>query len=210
MKTLFTKKFLLIAALASIGTLHATVVPATTAHHTGKIHLDQIAFNATVSGDGFGMQYVPSLGIRFGKRVVVSGGPVFCAEDWKNTGYSAGLRYYVLDNEESFKGHMRLSVQGSFEQYKNQCLGNSTIRSEKYAARSLEPTAKANLESLRFSGWECSAGFAMSYQFGFGLFLRTEAGLAYYNSESNVDCMQMMRENHATCLKLGTAIGWKF
>ena len=214
MKTTLYKSIFLLAAL-SANTLSATsITPATTTNttpHVRKIHFNDISFNATVSGDGFGMQYAPSIGIRFGNRTILSGGPLFCATDWKNTGYLVGIGYLVMNEEESFKGHMRLSLHATMEQFSNQCLSSGTIRTEKRMVNTSQTEGMPAFEKMRFSGWEYAVGFAMSYQCRFGLFFKTEAGFAYYNSSDNSSSYTAtMRENRAGCLKLGAGMGWKF
>jgi len=201
MKTTSTLKRLLAAALIllSIGTANARPI----------IGLHDIYMNSVISGDGFGVRYTPSLGIRLGNRVVLSGGPLFGMPGWQNMGYQLSTHYFVMNERDSYSEHGRMSIFFSAERFTNQDLGPQAVENEKMAALNMNNDEKTDFSALRYKGWECAAGFALSYHFNFGLLLRSECSLAYYDTQQiNMQNVNTLRDHNSLGLRLGAGIGW--
>ncbi len=193
----------------------ATLLLATqdTAARNGKpfIRINDISINSQLSGNGFGTQYAPSLGIRFGRRMVIEGGPRFVPVTWKNSGYQLGARYLLMRESESYNGHFHLSVFANAARFENQGLNRNAIEVEKKTAMSMRNDEAADFAGLRYNGWEYSAGIGFSYRFGFGLLIRSEAALSYYDTQQ-ITCYDInaFRASDGVSLRLGAGIGWAF
>ncbi len=184
-----------------------------TTARSGKpfIRINDISIGSQVSGNGFGIQHPATLGLRFGRRVVLEGGPRFAQVTWKNTGYQFGARYLLMRESESFNGHFNLGVFANAGRFENQGLNRNAIDLEKKTAMSMHNDEAADFEGLRYSGWEYSAGIGFSYRFGFGLLLRSEAALSFYDTQQ-LTCydINVFRATDGVSLRLGAGIGWAF
>lgn len=201
MKT--TTKFFLIASM---------ILGLCPAVNAGKpVRVNDISMNAIVSGNGFGLQYNPSLGFRLGERSVVYGGPTFCAADWNSTGYQFGVKYLVVKEQETYSNHFRLGITANAMHFHDACLSAATISREVLLSHNMNNEG-ADFSMLKYKGWEYSAGISFSYHTSFGLFVRTEVGAGWYNSEQKGSCapVSTYRENHGMSLRLGAGIGWSF
>ncbi|HEU4718096.1 MAG TPA: hypothetical protein VFU15_09690 [Bacteroidia bacterium] len=175
------------------------------------IHIHDISMNTSLSGNGFGAVNHPSAGIGFGRRLVVSAGPVFRAGDNSNNGMRADLHYALMREEESWYGHSSIYSLISFTHFSDQGLGRAAVRQEE---NTLCPAAREQVPhfaDLRYSGEEYAAGLGFSYRFDFGLFIRSEAGIAYYQTKQKSPLpVPTYRCDNALVLKLGCGIGWAF
>ncbi len=176
-----------------------------------KIAINNISCNGTISGDGFEMQYVPSIGIRFGKRIVFSGAPIFSSSNWKNEGYALSSQYILMREEASYSGHMILSANVSYDHFSNIGLSAATVRNENRAFSSKDFENLPNFKDVRYAGYEVAAGFGISYRFRCGLLLNTEAGFSYYDTKQKASSQILtIKENQGMGICLSAGIGWKF
>ena len=173
------------------------------------IHMNQLMLNSTISGNGFGVQRNPALGVSIGKRLVVCAGPVFDREFRKNTGALISSRYFLVRDEESYSGHFRLSAVVSLQQMYNQSLSENAVMREQMAAFNMKNDESARFSELRYKGWEASAGFGCSYQFGFGMILRADVSACYFSTTQQTHIqINSFRDAHDSSLRLGLGIGW--
>jgi opacity protein-like surface antigen len=194
-------------ALAIAGMVHA----GDTTFVQKKIALQSISLNGVVNGNGFGMQYVPMAGIRFGKNIILSGGPVFNSWDWKNTGYIVGTSYALVKESCSYSGHVSLSANFSIRRIEDAHLSESSIHCERQIASAMNGGEIPAFENLQYQGWEYSAGFRMNYRFRCGLLFRTGIGAAYTDvSQENFPVIITSRQDKIVSLQLSAGIGWCF
>lgn len=205
MKTISTITILLLALLTASGTINAN----DTLQVKKKIALNDISCNGIISGDGFGMQYVPSIGIRFGKRTVICAGPMF-NPNWKNDGYVISTRYLLIRENESYSGHLILSINLSFERFNATSLSSAFVRNESLASDRMQTDGIPAFAKIRYSGWECASGFGLNYRLRCGMIFKTEVGFSYIDSYQKTPQIFTIRQNHGMSLRLGAGIGWKF
>lgn len=173
------------------------------------IRMNQLMLNSTISGNGFGVQRNPALGISIGKRLVICAGPVFDREFRKNTGALISSRYFLVREGESYNGHLRLSATLSLQQMHNQSLSINAVMREQMEAFNMKNDESARFSELRYKGWEASAGFGCSYQFGFGMILRADVGVCYFTTTQQTHReITSFREANSSSLRLGLGIGW--
>jgi hypothetical protein len=200
------QRIVLAAAIVLLGTQD-------TAARNGKpfVRINDVTVTSQISGNGFGMQHATTAGIRFGRRVVIEGGPRFAPVTWKNSGYQLGARYMLMRENESYNGHFHLSAFANAGRFENQGLNKNSIEVEKMTAMSMRNDEAADFAGLRYSGWEYSAGIGFSYRFSFGLLIRSEAALAFYDTQQ-LTCYDInaFRPSDGVSLRLGAGIGWAF
>lgn len=202
-----TTKFFLLIVLLNIGTLRANdTIPS-----TQKIYLNDISIDGVINGNGFGMQYNPSMGIRFGKRTILKTGPLFNASDWKPTGYLLSVACLLVHENASYNGRTNLAANVTIGRYNNASLSSASILHEQRIASANHNKEIYNFENLSFSGWEFSAGLSVSYRMRCGFLLKSSAGAAYTNSNQLKSTeIYTTRENHIVSLQLSVGIGWGF
>jgi hypothetical protein len=170
---------------------------------------NEIMLNSFVSGNGFGLQQNPALGISAGKRFVIEGGPVFNKNFQKNTGILLSTKYMLVRDEESYNGHFRLSAVVSFQQMHNQTLTPDAVRCEQSTAFLMKNDEAAHFDELAYKGWELAAGFGCAYRFDFGMILRAEASVCYFSTlqQTHVE-ISSFRDEKSSSLRIGFGIGW--
>lgn len=194
-------------ALLTGGIIHAS----DTLRTEKKISLYNISWNGIISGDQFGMQYVPSAAIRFGKRMVFSAGPMFSPISWKSDGYIISSQILLLRENDSYNGHMNISSVISYEHFNEMKLSAACVKNEIRTVSFQKAEAIPNFSALQFSGWEVAGGFAVSYRLRCGLLFNTEAGFSYYEShQQSFPEIITVRENQGISLQLRAGIGWAF
>jgi hypothetical protein len=206
-KRMIMKKIKLIFALSvCFGIIHAT----DTTFVQKKIALHSISMNTIVSGNGFGLQYVPMAGIRFGECITIAVGPMFNT-NWNKTGAMIRTGYLLVRENKSYGGHMSLSANFSLSRINSASLSASSVAYEKRVAAANQKSEFSSFENLRYSGWEYAAGFSMNYRFRCGLLFKTSISYALTEtSQINIPTVSTSRENHIGSLQLGAGIGWKF
>ena len=173
------------------------------------IRMNQLMLNSTVSGNGFGVQRNPALGVSIGKRLVICAGPVFDRDFRKNTGALISSRYFLVRDDESYNGHFRLSAILSLQRMHNQSLSPNALACEQMEAFNMKNDESARFSELRYKGWEASAGVGCSYQFGFGMILRADVGMCYFNTTQQTHQeINSFRDENSSSLRLGLGIGW--
>ena len=173
------------------------------------VRLNDVMLNSSLSGNGFGVQRIPTLSVSIGNRLAVSAGPVFDRNFGKMTGACFGFRYFLVNENESYNGHFRLSALVSLQQMNHQQLSENALAREQMAAFDMKNDESAQFCELRYKGWEASAGFACAYHFGFGMILRAEAGVCYFHTIQQTHCeINSFRDESASSLRIGFGIGW--
>jgi hypothetical protein len=173
------------------------------------VRLDDVILNSTISGNGFGVQRIPTLSVVIGKRFAVCAGPVFDRDFRKNTGALLSSRYFLVNENESYNGHFRLSANLSFREMYHQRLSGNALAREQMEAFNMKNGESAQFCELRYNGWEASAGFGCSYHFGFGMIVCAEAGVCYFHTVQQTHCeINSFRDENSSSLCLGFGIGW--
>jgi hypothetical protein len=200
-----TKTLLLLAAFVTVSHVAQAKNP------RKNIGLYSVSLDAIISGNGFGTQYAPTAGIRFGERVIAFGGPTFCKTDWNNNGYIFGTRYLLLKESETYTRHLTLGVSLSAQRLTHACLSKSAIGREEMTMRRTNPEG-TDYASLRYEGWEFTSGFTVAYRCDFGLAFQAGAGISYYDSQQTEHCVKTRtyRANSGMSLRLSAGIGWRF
>ncbi|MDQ3112348.1 MAG: hypothetical protein M3R17_20905 [Bacteroidota bacterium] len=201
MKNTFTRKNL-VAAFCFLFAAHAA--------NSQTIRLKEIMLNSFLSGNSFGVQRSISAGFLIGKRLEISGGPTFSRGFQKNTGEVMSVRYYVVRDHESYSGKLRLSSTFTLQRMHNQSLSQNAIYLEQQMAFNMKNDESTSFATLRYKGWEATAGIGSSYRFNFGMILRGEIGLSYYATTITNDntTLHAFHDESGTSLRLGFGIGW--
>jgi hypothetical protein len=203
MKTATQRRFLVLLVLSfSVVFLHAVPL-------RYQVRPNDVSLGVTVSGSGFGMRMVPSAGFIIRNRLILCGGPVFNEGFGRFTGYTAGTRYVLVNEAKSDNGHFRLAAICMVERFNQVRLGNSSLEMEKLAADSRHNDERADFAALRFSGWEYSGGFAVTYRFGFNLQLRGEAmGCWFDTRQMNEFSINTYHSERGIGFRTGVAVGY--
>ena len=160
--------------LAACGILLvANTISAQTPKRT--VRFNEIMLNSFVSGNSFGIQRNPAVGILIGKRFGLSGGPSYNRGFQKNTGAMISARYFIVKDNESYCGHFRLTAVMTFHRMLNQSLTKNVIAVEQQMAFNMNNDESADFNELRYKGWEAAAGIGLAYRCRFGLLVRAEA-----------------------------------
>lgn len=178
---------------------------------TGKrtVRLSEIMLNSAVSGNSFGVQRNPSIGISIGKRFGLSGGPTYNRGFQKNTGAIISALYYMVSDNESYSGHFRLTTVVSLHRMQNQSLNKDAVALEQQMAFNMKNDESADFYNLRYKGWEAAAGLGFAYRCNFGLLIRADVSLCYYTVDQQ-SCYEInsFYDEGDTSLRLGFGIGW--
>lgn len=174
-----------------------------------KVRFNEFMLNSYVSGNRFGVQRNPSVGILIGKRFGFSAGPTFNRGFQKSTGTLISLRYYMMSDNESYTGHLRLSTVISFHRMQNQSLSKNALALEQQMAFNMKNDESTNFSELRYKGWEAAAGIGLAYRCQFGLLIRADVSLCYYTSDKQ-SCYEInsFYVEDDTSLRLGFGLGW--
>ena len=157
------------------------------------------------------MQYVPMATVRFGKRILFSGGPMFNATNWEKTGSLFSTDILLVPESNSYSGHTSLSANFSIARLNGSSLSSSSIAYEKRFATASQNNENADFQNLRFSGWEYSTGLSLNYRFRCGLLFKTAASFALCETDKvNIPELKTSRENYIGSLRLSAGIGWAF
>lgn len=207
MKTNLHFKILFLVLLLLSGGIQAS----DTLRHQRRISINDISCSGTISGDGFGIQYVPSIGIRFGERVIFSVGPMFSPMSWKNTGFVITSRVLLMRENESYNGHFSFSTNVSFEQFNCIKLSAISAMNESLAFNPSKRESTPDFKTMTYNGYELFAGFEVGYRFRCGMLFRSTAGFTYTDSHQNTSPeIITVRDDHGMSLSLGVGLGWKF
>jgi hypothetical protein len=172
--------------------------------------VDNVSINGVMSGDGFGWKQNATVGIRFGKRISVFGGPVFYGKEPKPSSSIFGAKYCLMREKESFCKHASMGAVFSVEQFKNVGLSTKCVEVETMGNQS-KTDVSGVLNSLEFSGMEYSAGIDFIYRFEYGFIFHSEASFAYYSSQQQAASeFYTLRSNNGFSLRLGAGIGMEF
>jgi hypothetical protein len=173
------------------------------------IRLQEISLNSTISGNSFGVQRNISAGFLIGRRLQLSAGPVFDRGFRKNTGVLLNASYFLVQSYESYNGHFKLSAVVTLERLYNQSLCKNIVTLEERMAFNMKNDESTDFSSMRYKGWEASAGIGCAYRFGFGMILRGDIGLSFYTtSHGTIPGLDVFHDETGTSLRLGFGIGW--
>ena len=204
MKHLYNAKSILaiFCFLIVIGTLNAQ-------NGNKKFRFKEVLLNSFVSGNSFGVQRNPSVSFLAGKRLEFAAGPTFNRGFQKNTGELISTRYYFIRDNESYNGHFLLASVFSFHRMHNQSLSKGVIELEQQMAFNMKNDESAPFHQLSYKGWELAAGIGCAYRCSFGMIVRAEAALCYYETQLQTHLeINTFHEERGTSLRLGFAIGW--
>ncbi len=173
------------------------------------IRFSEIMLNSSVSGNSFGVQRNPAVGITIGKRFGLSAGPTYNRGFQKNTGAMISARYFMVSDNESYGGHFRLAAVMSLHRMINQSLTKDVVALEQEMAFNMKNDEAASFDEMRYKGWEAAAGIGLAYRCHFGLMIRAEVALCYnkVDKQSGFDINSFHEENGSS-LRLGFGIGW--
>ena len=206
-------KNLLSSKKSIIGLL--TMVVLTIGTHSLKatrlIGIESISINGIVTGNGFGLNYAPTLGIHVGPKFFFSGGPILGARNFNNMGTMLSANYILVPESESHSGNFFLSTNLTYTRINNAELNPKAMKNDKGLASSIARSEETNFNELRFSGWEISQGFNLNYHCDSGLLFRGGAALVYTDTQTKCErgnCFA--RENQTMVLQLSFGMGWRF